>query len=224
MRTETSTLRSWPRAWGSMLILAASGCISTAAIHDQLRRESAPHLTCPADQIQIADYQTGMAGNYPSTWRAIGCERAFRCSMWVPAAGSGGTSRVECNEDQESEELTLTKVVIDRLSLESGCPAERITIERAGDWRRGSERAYRLRACGQSYVCTTAAGRTDCERAAEGSPVAPTPPAAPTPAASPSPPGPAVSTENKPCSIDTDCSPGLLCVGSGSARTCRPPR
>jgi hypothetical protein len=84
------------------------------------------------------------------------CDRDFVCEF-------GRRNNAECHE--VSVEKTMRKVVLDRLALETGCPTENIEFASQAAWVRGTEHAYRLTACGKSYVCTTASGRTDCKAA-----------------------------------------------------------
>lgn len=95
------------------------------------------------------------------------CDRDFTCTT------SGRVNlEAECSETKQSVETTNQKVVVDRLQLETGCDRKEIRIVSDADWGRGTERAYRMTACGTPFVCTTAPGRTDCKAALQ-SPLAP---------------------------------------------------
>lgn len=104
------------------------------------------------------------------------CSRDFACAL-PSESPARASAEAKCEETAESEQRTLTKVVIDRLTLETGCSSEKIRVEGQSQWVRGTEHAFRLAACGAGYVCTTAAGRTDCKKAlsAEAGVQAPTP-------------------------------------------------
>jgi hypothetical protein len=137
---------------------ALCACVPYSMIEPGIRRESARHLGCPERELVISKYEMGMAG--VSSWTAEGCERRFEC-----VRREDGRDRASCSETPDSEEKTSRRVVVDRLSLETECPAEQIGIVSQAAWVRGTETAYRMLACGKSYVCTTAAGRTDCKPA-----------------------------------------------------------
>ncbi len=120
-----------------------------------------------------ADVTPPTAGAYAATL----CDRDFSCrgvfdSVRRKLTMVGAT----CEEFSGSIERTSRKVAVDRLAVETSCPAKDIQIGEATAWIRGSERAYRLSACGKAYVCTTASGRTDCKGAlAEEAPAPPQP-------------------------------------------------
>jgi len=105
---------------------------------------------------------------------AWNCDRSFEC---VPVTDSVKRELTivgaKCDETPESAERTAIKISVDRLALETGCPAKNIQVGEAMNWTRGTERAFRLTACGSAYVCTTAAGRTDCKAALSVQPVPP---------------------------------------------------
>jgi hypothetical protein len=143
----------------------SAACIPQSLIESSLRRTSSPYLSCSEEQIQVSNYSQGMAGYAPSTWTATGCDRTFNCSLYVAAAGSGLPDRTDCRETAGSESQTLGRVVVDRLSIETGCPPEKIAVVNQASWSRGTETAYRMTACGKPYVCTTSAKGTDCKAA-----------------------------------------------------------
>lgn len=100
------------------------------------------------------------------------CGRQFACASAVSPANDV-TEQTRCTETKESSERTLRKVAADRLALETGCPEKDIRVDEASAWTRGTERAFRMTACGGQYICTTAAGRTDCKAALVAPPPAP---------------------------------------------------
>ncbi len=100
------------------------------------------------------------SGNFG--WDAVCDGRKYACEQ--KCFGRAGCT-TNCKETRSSEAHTLTKVVVDRLALETGCPKKQIEIVSQSEWKRGSETAYRMKACGKMFVCTTAAGRTDCKAA-----------------------------------------------------------
>lgn len=129
-----------------------SGCGLSQA---QLRHISASGTGCPAQLIEITEDVS--AGNRTTgTWTARGCEREWHCGL---------SAMPTCTETAASEARTILTVATDRLQLETNCPADRIRLVRQADWKRGTETAYRFEACGKHYVCTAAAGRTDCKPA-----------------------------------------------------------
>ncbi len=69
------------------------GC-SQAAINKELQKRSSPYLDCPAEQVQITNYEQGTAGLTPSKWDASGCGNRRFCRSW---AGKDGYN-VECQE------------------------------------------------------------------------------------------------------------------------------
>jgi hypothetical protein len=93
-------------------------------------------------------------------WSVNLCDRQFLCRSSSQAAFPDA-----CSETPESTERTAQKISADRLALETSCPSASIHLVETAAWTRGDERAYRFTACGKPYVCTTAAGRTDCKAA-----------------------------------------------------------
>ena len=142
-----------------LLLVVFSGCFSAAAMQDKIREKAAPHVGCPASEITMENFYTNYAGF--ASYKTDGCGRQFACST----ESTTGVSITKCDEFPESKEKTTVAVVVDRLSLETNCPKEKITVVNKTDWSSGSESAYRMDACGTQYVCTTAAGRTDCKQA-----------------------------------------------------------
>ena len=155
----------------ALLAVPVGGCHQM--IMEQIRRDTSERVRCPEARLQVSNYRTGAAGLSPSTWNAAGCDRRWSCELYATAAGSGLPDRMTCSEDEASRQMTIRKVAVDRLALESGCPKEAIRILAESEWSRGGEQAFRMGACGRVYVCTTAAGRTDCKAALPQAPAAP---------------------------------------------------
>lgn len=152
------------RVPAAALLLVASACVPYSMIEPALQKQAAGLTGCRAEEIEISDYQGGAAGLSSSTYVATGCGRRYYCSHWV-AGYNGGGDRAECRETAASHAASLRELVVDRLSLETGCPAEQIEMNQQARWTRGTETAYRLTACGKPYICSTAAGRTECKKA-----------------------------------------------------------
>jgi hypothetical protein len=144
---------------------------------------SITNLNCPAEQTAaeaipddaIQALGEGFSG-YEGWYVVSGCGYEVICPDKFAVKGECARSPV-------------LETVRDRLSLETGCELRRIYVEQRARWSRGGERAYRLNACGTSFVCSTAPGRnTDCKQA-----FVPTMPApqGPPPAAPSAPPPPA---------------------------------
>lgn len=89
------------------------------------------------------------------------CSRNFDCIVSLP--DDENTATAECEETEESKDLTAMTIAKDRLGLETGC--DKISLVGQAAWIRGTERAYGFDACGKRYTCTTASGRTDCKAA-----------------------------------------------------------
>lgn len=137
------------------LPIVLTGCF--AAYKPSLGTMSAAKTGCPEGQLVIEELSSpiGLA------WVATGCDRAWEC-LWTSSQYS---SRADCDETPASAARTELRVATDRLQLETNCPVEQVKLIRQAEWRRGSETAYRFDACGRTYVCTAAAGRTDCKPA-----------------------------------------------------------
>ncbi|MFT3842125.1 MAG: hypothetical protein QM723_34360 [Myxococcaceae bacterium] len=137
-------------------------------------REARLPAACPVQSLEIDP----VPDDAVAKWEGLA-----NFSGWYVVSGCG--TEVICNDDHPKDadcrESPTYEVVRDRLSLETGCDGSRISIERKAAWTRGFERAYRLNACGGSYVCTTAPGQTtDCKAAlATQAPVPVGPPAPP---------------------------------------------
>lgn len=117
-----------------------------------------------ATMTGCAAVDTRIVGTGKSTFTASNCGRDFSCDAeWDSVRREMKIVGAHCREDPASAERTALKIAIDRLSVETGCSAEVVKLGGTTSWTRGSERAYRLIACGKPYVCTTAVGRTDCK-------------------------------------------------------------
>ncbi len=146
----------------SLLIALSLGCIVPERTREpatppqvDLQQLSSRAIDCPASAIAVSSYE---AVGYLGRWKAA-CEgREYLCS-------SKYGSLHKCSETPESERRTTLALLRSRLSLETGCPKERVIIVEVGEWQRGQEVAARLTACDKPYVCSTAPGRADCKAA-----------------------------------------------------------
>lgn len=147
----------------------ATACVSVSEtqIVESMRLNTSIQTRCPESQIAVRCPGGECYGQL--SWAASACGRQYTCAM---TGSTSPTLAASCRESAASEQRSLMNVVIDRLALESGCPKSDIQVVQAAEWQRGSERAYRLRACGHFFICTTAAGRTDCKQAMSQSPAA----------------------------------------------------
>lgn len=68
-------------------------------------------------------------------------------------------------ETPESRDRTQLRAVTDRLSVETGCAHDKITLTAGSSYTVGMEQAYRFRACGADYVCTYNTGHVECKPA-----------------------------------------------------------
>lgn len=176
-----------PRLLPIALMLSLSGC---AAIYRSMTGEPDPDiaevaqaaqqvLQCPAKNITAVND----GKHKPLEWSVDGCSRYAACTKlrdnWQCFSGPApewlGT-------DDEGPVLDM----IDRLALETACPAAQIKTtatfvaaqmttgeavsaglfgapagRRYSD--RAKDRAFRFAACGRAYVCSQAEGRTDCK-------------------------------------------------------------
>lgn len=144
-----------------LLLFLLPSC--TAMVTKKVHEKTSIALGCSLDETKIGELRKDEWGNL-SSWPADCRGRSFHC-----VRGDSGNEydplRAICEETAASKEVTTQKIVLDRLALETGCPAEKIKIDDKAGWSRGTETAYRMEACGKWYVCTTAAGRTDCKEA-----------------------------------------------------------
>jgi len=127
---------------------------------DNLEAKSRPHVAC--DLVRITNKSRHEAIVFWDTESCDGPQRQYRCKGRIR---DFGLFDVSCIEKQASRQEVKADVVLDRLHLETGCPKSEIKIVAASKWRSGTEQSYRMNACGRSYVCTTAAGHTDCKPA-----------------------------------------------------------
>jgi hypothetical protein len=145
-------------------MLLAAGCITVESNGPALRARSAPTIGCPPALVTIGGLSQDASGGL--VWTVSGCDREAACSaqakdfMW----GASGVG-TRCEETRSSTSSVARQVVLDRLSLETGCALTQVSILTSSEWTRGGERSYRMEACGKRYVCTTAPGRTDCKAA-----------------------------------------------------------
>lgn len=111
-------------------------------------------------------------------FRASLCRRDFDCVAGVNRHADVVEDETSCLETMESAEKTVSIAAVDRLSIETGCPIEEITLLGKTAWLQGKETAYRLEACAKVYVCTTdPAGKTECKVALSSQEPARPPPA-----------------------------------------------
>jgi hypothetical protein len=145
--------------WILLAATLASGCYGSAQQAREAQTASSPTWRC-ASPPQVTCPGKPECTGWDSSWLAscTADQRQYACSM-------DGHGNVTCQETQRSHAKILVEIVTDRLALETGCDKNRIRIVNKTEWVRGSEEAYRLEACGSLYVCTTAAGRTDCKSA-----------------------------------------------------------
>lgn len=148
-----------------------AGCITVAADGPALRARSAPTIGCDPGKVTIANLKQNASGGL--VWSASGCNREAVCASEAKNFTWGKTGAgTRCEETSSSTEGMSRQVVQDRLALETGCPAARVSILTSSEWTRGGERSYRMEACAKFYVCTTAPGRTDCKLALDQAPPA----------------------------------------------------
>lgn len=144
------------------LAVLLSGCVtlSPEKLAGWQREQSALQLHCTWSDTKVSE-----AGTW-EPWIAS-CEgRSYICrAVTVGLSTAYESTKVTCEETEASKAAVHRQVVTDRLALETSCPTSKIEITREADWSRGGEKAYRMTACGKPYVCTTAAGRTDCKAA-----------------------------------------------------------
>lgn len=111
-----------------------------------LRRETVSDTQCR--EIQIGKYNQSIQG--PTLWAASGCGRQWVCNRRV----IGDYTRVSCKETPDSVQRTHSRILINRVSIISGCSAPEIKVERSSDWTIGTEFFYRLSTCKDDYVCS----------------------------------------------------------------------
>ncbi|HOX42954.1 MAG TPA: hypothetical protein PK668_05130 [Myxococcota bacterium] len=145
-----------------MLIVLVAVCCAQGCTVDRsyLLRKSAENLKCDRGEITIVS-QTENDGGGNFDWVARYKGRDYHCEHRCPAHVCSST----CKETESSNAETQKKVAIDRLSLETGCAADGIRVLSQSEWSSGGEVAYRIEACGKTYVCTQAPGRTECKEA-----------------------------------------------------------
>lgn len=110
-------------------LAVTSGCWRRAGRIADMKEEASKVMACPEEQLAVEEEENG--------WRVTGCRKEFFCDTvrrdWVCA-------------DRGSPEALAR----DRLALETGCPPDQVgVVSKAGA-------AFRLVACGKSYVCDSA--------------------------------------------------------------------
>ncbi len=144
--------------------IMVSGCYSLEQQRVARAEKTAVEIDCPAARIQTTEpvvTGSGITGDVASNWMARGCGREYACRMFEPKPFAW---KLTCEETPKSQEATATKVAIDRLAVETGCPAKRIKPIDTTGWVRGKERSYAMLACGKRYTCTTSPSGTDCKK------------------------------------------------------------
>jgi len=139
-------------------LLLLTGC--PQLVRDRLTRITSEKINCSAREMQLGPEHGDGFGNID--WTAICRDREYQCQQ---RNLGHEVYDINCKESPESELRTTRKIVVDRLSLETSCPQNQIEITGQSEWRVGTEQAFRLRACGKDYTCTSAAGRVDCKEA-----------------------------------------------------------
>jgi len=138
-------------------VVLLSGCAAARAKYLRVIEKKSPiAVRCPEAKISDVDR---------NTWKTTGCGREWSCHSENATIGFIIDWDVFCDETGTSKESVNKKAVIDQLSLETNCPKDKIKIDRESEWVRGTERSYRLSACGEVYVCTSASGRIECKAA-----------------------------------------------------------
>lgn len=140
------------------IVAGSTGC--AASFHSMIAKRASDMSGCASSEFHV---QGAALVGAPST--ASGCGRKFDCVVNMSGWGAYARYDAECKESAGSASRAAENTAIDRLALETDCPRDEIAVLKEADWSRGGERAYRMRACGKAYVCTTGPGRTDCEPA-----------------------------------------------------------
>ncbi len=143
----------WGKEWlpvgfeaASVVAAQASGCSASEARITMVEEPERSHM-----------------GTYSATL----CGRSFRCLLSMTRRGEFDLTESKCDETAVESGVGVSesnRTVIGRLALETGCGTDEVEIVGA-PVTTGAERAIRLVACGKPYVCTTAAGRTNCKAA-----------------------------------------------------------
>lgn len=132
----------------ALLAVLLSGC--TAYKMEQVRAASSLPLNCPPNVIEASEHYR--------FWEASGCGRRAQCDT------EGGTwvCRQVAAEVVAPAAPPASLLVVERLAVETGCPAASIAVTAA------SAGAHRLTACGKAYVCfVDLVAHVDCKRALE---------------------------------------------------------
>lgn len=137
------------------LTAVLAGC-PPGALHRTLRRNTALETGCPEDKVSLPRPPSVMG--FAGSWYAVACDRVYDCRLLTD-------NSTRCTETPDSKAVTIQRVVIDRLSLETACPKDKIRVDKGADWSHGGEEAFRLEACGGWYVCAAPAGKVECKAA-----------------------------------------------------------
>lgn len=152
-------------------VQAISGC---AASDTRVTLAWKPTKGTPSFGAALASSFSGQRAKWPESsagYVATNCDREFSCVLPVDGRELEAIGPAECEESRASIDRSSRKFIVDRIGLETGCRSKDVVLgEAIGS---GTERAFRLTACGSAYVCTTAAGRTDCKAALSAAPAAP---------------------------------------------------
>jgi hypothetical protein len=165
-----------PRLALLALALTLSGCMNVwRALNGApnpdvawVAKTAAPVLGCPEKDLKIVN-DSNVRGY---EWTVDGCDQAAACK--------GRWETWECVKlpmpwwfDTDAEQPV--RIAMRRLALETDCPEHTIETSARADtaWRNGADDiALRMRACGKSYICSFASGRTDCKHALDEAPAA----------------------------------------------------
>lgn len=139
------------RALLAALLLAAS-CATPQQRTEYLRGEVAKATNCTDVEVQPTT-----TSPYPA--KACG-GREYMCQSVRLSEFNWET---QCDETPQSRDGVMQRIALERVSMESECPREKVQMEELSNWTVGTERAYRFNACGVKYFCTTANGRADCK-------------------------------------------------------------
>jgi len=153
----------------SLVTVAVSNCSTTSSFYDPFRnrvKNAAVNaiMECPSPMLIAGEPDISSS---PARVAVEGCNRRWDCLYYSGSMYSKTEARTECKEASASRAAVKRSVVVDRLSLETGCPVKKIKVIQKSAWSSGGERAYRLEACGKYFVCTAAPGRTDCKPAVQ---------------------------------------------------------
>jgi hypothetical protein len=135
--------------------MAAINAMTPEQLHDYRKRTAGKVIDCSSFE-PVGDLKAVV-------YSVKGCSREWVCRD--VQLGGPPYLVTKCEETSASKEGIYRQVILDRLQLETGCAAEKISIISSSKWRSGTEQSYRLNACGKIYTCTHATGRTNCAHA-----------------------------------------------------------